>query len=55
MGKIVHLLEAVRRRKIQWFGHVVRLGADSLEKTILKGMVDGIRSRSRPEKSRMTD
>ena len=45
----------VRKRKLQWFDHVVRQGADSLEKTIQEGMIDGKRSRIRPEKSWMTN
>ena len=45
VGKIVNLLEVVRKRNLQWFGHVVRQGADSLAKTILEGMVDCNRSR----------
>ena len=48
--KMVNLLEVVRKRKLQWFGHVVRQNGDSLAKTILEGMVDGKRSRGRPEK-----
>ena len=44
----------VRKRKVQWFGNVVRQGADSLAKIILEGMVDGKRSRGRPEKIWMT-
>ena len=43
----------VRKRKLPLFGLVVRQGADSLVKTILEGMVDGKRSRDRPEKSWM--
>ena len=46
-GKIVNLLELVRKRKIQWFGLVVRLSGDSLGKIILQGMVDGKRNRGR--------
>ena len=55
VGKVVNLLEVVRKRKLQWFGHVVRQGADSLAKTILEGMVDGKRNRGRPEKSWMNN
>ena len=55
VGKVVNLLEVVRKRKLQWFGHVVRQGADSLAKTILEGMVDSKRNRGRPEKSWMNN
>ena len=52
--KILNLLEVVRkRRKLPWFGYVVRQGSDSLEKTILQGMVDGKSNKSRPEKTWM--
>ena len=51
VGKIVNLLEVVRKRNLQWFGRVVRQGADSLAKTISYGMADGKRSRGRPKKS----
>ena len=44
-GKIVRLLEEVRKRKIQWCGHVIRQSGDSLSKIILEGMVDGKGSR----------
>ena len=29
VGKIVNLLEVVRKRELQWFGHVVRQSGDS--------------------------
>ena len=38
---------------LQWFGHVVKQGADSLAKTLLEGMTDGKGSRGGPEKSWM--
>ena len=55
VGKIVNLLEVVRKMKLQWFGHVVRQSGDSLAKTIFEGMVDGKKSRGRPEKSWMNN
>ena len=51
VGKIVSLLEMVRKRKLQWFFHVVRQSGDSFAKITMEGMVDGIRSRGRLEKS----
>ena len=41
----------VRKKKLQWFGHVVRQDADSLVKTISECMVSDKRSRGRPDKS----
>ena len=51
VGKVVNLVEVVRKRKLQWFGHVARQGADSLAKIILEGK----RNRGRPEKSWMNN
>ena len=52
VGKIVNLLEVVRKRKLKWCGYVVKQGVGSLPKTILEDMVDGKRSRGRPEKAK---
>ena len=43
------LLTTVKRRKLQWFGHVTR--HDTLSKTILQGTLEGGRRRGRPRKS----
>ena len=43
------LLATVKRRKLQWFGHVTR--HDTLSKTILQGTVEGGRKRGRQRKS----
>ena len=51
VGKIVNLLEVVRKRKLQLFGNVVRQGGDSVVK--YERMVGGKRDRGRPEKSCM--
>ena len=51
VGKIVSLLEVVRKRKLQSFGDVVGQSGDSLRKTTLEGMGDVKRSRGRPEKN----
>ena len=45
------LLATVKRRKLNWFGHVCR--HDSLAKTILQGTVAGGRKRGRPRKTWM--
>ena len=42
------LLATVRRRKLIWFGHVVR--HDTLVKTIMQGTVEGGRRRGRQRK-----
>ncbi|XP_066285794.1 uncharacterized protein [Branchiostoma lanceolatum] len=43
------LLATVKRRKLQWFGHVTR--HDNLAKTILQGTLEGGRRRGRQRKS----
>ena len=43
------LLATVKRRKLQWYGHVSR--HDTLSKTILQGTVEGGRKRGRQRKS----
>ena len=48
-GKQERLLQAVKRRKLQWYGHITR--HDSLAKTILQGTVEGGRKRGKPRKS----
>ena len=48
-GTSERLLGTVRKRKLQWFGHLVRQD-NSLAKMIVEGMVEGKRGRGRPEK-----
>ena len=48
-GKQESLLSTVRRRKMKWFGHIVR--HDSLTKTILQGTVEGARRKGRQRKN----
>ena len=48
-GKSERLLGTVRKRKLRWFGHLVRQH-NSLAKMIMEGMVEGKRGRGRPEK-----
>ena len=48
-GTSERLLGTVRKRKLQWFGHLVRQD-NSLAKMIMEGMVEGKRGRGRPEK-----
>ena len=43
------LLAKLKRRKLQWFGHVTR--HDTLSKTILQRTVEGRRKRGRQRKS----
>lgn len=53
IGKYEPLLEIVRRRKLQWFGHVTR-HPGTLSHTILQGSIEGKRPRGHP-KTKWTD
>ena len=48
MGKTEHILTMIKRRKMKYFGHVMR--HDSLHKTILQGLQRGKRRKGRPQK-----
>ena len=48
IGPHEDLLTAVKRRKLQWYGHVSSLSG--LAKTILQGTVKGGRRQGRPRK-----
>ena len=50
-GKQERLLQVVKRRKLQWYGHITRHDSHSLAKTILQGTVEGGRKRGKPRKS----
>jgi hypothetical protein len=47
------LLAAVRRRKLAYYGHVMRKTGESLEKEIMQGTMPGSRARGRPRMSWM--
>ena len=49
IGKHESLVETVRRRKLQWFGHVTRRPG-TLANTIMHGSVEGSRGRGRPKR-----
>ena len=53
VGKIEHILTTIKRRKISYFGHVMR--HYSLHKTILQGSLRGKRRRGRPRKDWNSD
>jgi len=50
IGEFEPLIQIVRRRKLQWFGHVSR-HTDSLANTIMQGSLSGKRTRGRPNTS----
>ena len=49
VGQQEPLLATVKRRKMAWFGHIIR--HNTLSKTILQGTVEGSRRQGRPRKS----
>ena len=49
VGQQEPLLATVKRRKLQWFGHISR--HNSLAKTIMQGTLAGQRTRGRPRKN----
>ena len=53
IGRFERLLETTKRRKLQWFGHIVR--AENLSTTILEGCVRGERGRGRPKRHWLQD
>ena len=53
VGKQEPLLATVKRRKLAFFGHMMR--HDSLSKIIIQGTVEGQRKRGRPKKSWLTN
>ena len=48
IGPYEELLTAIKKKKLQWYGHVARSG--SLSKTIMQGTVQGKRKRGRQKK-----
>ena len=48
IGPFEDLLTTVKKRKLKWYGHIVR--SSGLAKTILQGTVQGKRARGRPRK-----
>ena len=47
------LLELVKRRKLSYFGHIMRKNGDCLEKEIMQGTIPGTRARGKPRKKWM--
>eukprot|EP00794_Sanderia_malayensis_P008574 gene8574-biopygen6861 len=54
IGDFERLLDTVKRRKLQWFGHVTRRPG-TLAHTVMHGRVDGQRGRGRSRRSWMED
>ena len=50
IGKHECLINTIRKRKLQWFGHVCRQN-DAIAKYILQSTVEGARKQGRPRKN----
>ena len=48
MGVERSLLDSIKRRKLAYFGHLMRKSGECLEKEIIQGNVPGARTRGRP-------
>jgi len=46
------IMDIIRHRKLLIFGYICRMPDDRLVKTVLLGLVDGVRQRGRPPKRR---
>ena len=47
-GSKSELLNHIKSRKLRYFGHVMRKTQDSIERSLMVGLVEGIRARGRP-------
>jgi hypothetical protein len=44
------LIDGIERRKLRWYGHLVRMAKDRKPRQILEGRIEGKRGRGRPRK-----
>jgi hypothetical protein len=49
------LIDGIERRKLRWYGHLVRMAEDRKLRQILETMIEGKRGRGRPRKVWMDD
>jgi exonuclease III len=50
LGITVDLAQKVQKRRLKYFGHVERMGAERYPHIVLHGRISGVRSRGRPRK-----
>lgn len=46
---VTKLSKKVQERRLQWYGHVLRIGEDYLGKRVMEMKVEGTRARGRPK------
>jgi hypothetical protein len=49
------LIDGIERRKLRWYGHLVRMAEDRKPRQILEARIEGKRGRGRPRKVWMDD
>ena len=49
------LIDGIERRKLRWYGHLVRMAEDRKPRQILEARIEGMRGRGRPRKVWMDD
>jgi hypothetical protein len=47
--------DGIERRKLRWYGHLVRMAEDRKPRQILQARIEGKRERGRPRKVWMND
>ena len=55
IGKQSSIIDVIKKRKLELFGHICRMRDDRLIRTVMMGMVTGNRRRGRPPKRWIDD
>ena len=55
VGRAETVVDTVRKRKMELFGHICRMNGERMLKTVVTGMVDGSRGRGRPARRWIDD
>ena len=50
LGQKDTIVDRIRRRRLTWYGHVIRMENERIPAKVLHGEVEGLRSRGRPRK-----
>ena len=50
LGQKDTIVDRIRRRRLTWYGHVIRMENERIPAKALHGEVEGVRSRGRPRK-----
>jgi len=55
MGTDRQLLKSIMKRKLEYFGHIMRCPGECLEKTVIQGCIEGSRLRGKPARIWIND